>query len=45
MHIPSGCRFHPRCPLAEQRCQQQDPALVEVSAGRSAACLLVPALR
>lgn len=23
--IPSGCRFHPRCPLASDRCRQEDP--------------------
>jgi oligopeptide/dipeptide ABC transporter ATP-binding protein len=24
-HIPQGCSFHPRCPLAEKICQRQDP--------------------
>jgi peptide/nickel transport system ATP-binding protein len=36
---PSGCRFHPRCPIAEDRCRTIDPALAEV-AGRRAACLV-----
>ncbi|CAG2127657.1 ABC transporter ATP-binding protein [Cupriavidus plantarum] len=27
---PSGCRFHPRCPLAEQRCRDEAPALREI---------------
>jgi oligopeptide/dipeptide ABC transporter ATP-binding protein len=25
--VPSGCRFHPRCPLAVEKCRTQDPAL------------------
>ncbi len=43
--IPSGCRFHPRCPVAETRCTETDPALHRpagsVSADHQAACLLV----
>jgi peptide/nickel transport system ATP-binding protein len=34
---PSGCPFHPRCPLAIDRCRQEEPQLREV-AGRMAAC-------
>lgn len=40
-HVPSGCRFHPRCPVAFDRCSTVDPALSEVSPGHSAACLLL----
>jgi oligopeptide/dipeptide ABC transporter ATP-binding protein len=36
-HRPSGCPFHPRCPLAIDRCRAERPALREV-AGRSVAC-------
>jgi oligopeptide/dipeptide ABC transporter ATP-binding protein len=25
--LPPGCRFHPRCPLAQAVCSEQDPAL------------------
>lgn len=25
--IPSGCRFHPRCPLADEECRDEEPAL------------------
>jgi oligopeptide/dipeptide ABC transporter ATP-binding protein len=40
--IPSGCRFHPRCPLAFDRCPVEDPALRRVGRDHAAACLLVP---
>jgi len=37
---PPGCRFHPRCPYAFERCRTEWPALLEVSKGRSVACWL-----
>jgi oligopeptide/dipeptide ABC transporter ATP-binding protein len=37
---PSGCRFHPRCPIAVERCKTERPALREVTAGHSARCHL-----
>lgn len=40
-HIPSGCRFHPRCPVAFEACPKIDPQLRTVSAEQAAACLLV----
>ena len=39
--IPSGCRFHPRCPLAFERCPTVDPPLFVVGPDHQAACLLV----
>ncbi|MDQ2674564.1 MAG: ABC transporter ATP-binding protein [Chloroflexota bacterium] len=39
--IPSGCRFHPRCPLAFDRCPVEDPPLFPVGPDHQAACLLV----
>jgi len=39
-HIPSGCRFHPRCPLAFDRCRVEEPPLFDVGAGHEAACWL-----
>ena len=42
VNIPSGCRFHPRCPVAEARCQNEDPQLRPAGgAGQQAACLLI----
>jgi oligopeptide/dipeptide ABC transporter ATP-binding protein len=35
---PAGCRFHPRCPLASDRCKEETPALVEVRPGHRVAC-------
>jgi oligopeptide/dipeptide ABC transporter ATP-binding protein len=40
---PSGCRFHPRCPYAFERCYTDEPPLVSLAGGRSAACWLQPA--
>ncbi|MCB9135394.1 MAG: ABC transporter ATP-binding protein [Anaerolineales bacterium] len=39
--LPSGCRFHPRCPVAVAACKASDPAYVQVAEGHEAACLLV----
>jgi oligopeptide/dipeptide ABC transporter ATP-binding protein len=41
INLPSGCRFHPRCPVAFERCPEVDPKLVQVSNGHEAACLLI----
>lgn len=41
INIPSGCRFHPRCPVAMDVCKQSDPPLITVSQSHQAACLLV----
>jgi oligopeptide/dipeptide ABC transporter ATP-binding protein len=37
-HLPAGCTFHPRCPLADERCRQEIPALVAHGAGHEVAC-------
>jgi oligopeptide/dipeptide ABC transporter ATP-binding protein len=39
-HPPVACRFHPRCPYAFDRCRQEDPPLLRVASGRTAACWL-----
>lgn len=40
---PSGCRFHPRCPIAVDRCRAEDPVLREVVPGVDVACHLAEA--
>ena len=40
--LPAGCRFHPRCPFAVEKCQREVPPLVEVTPGHPAACWLAP---
>ena len=40
VQIPSGCRFHPRCPKRFDRCDQEEPVLREVSAGHWVSCHL-----
>ena len=37
-----GCRFHPRCPFADDRCRHEDPVLREVAPAHRAACLKAP---
>ena len=39
-HVPTGCRFHPRCPIAQEICTHNDPALEPVlsAARHRAAC-------
>ena len=37
-HVPPGCAFAPRCPLADAHCTREDPALVADDAGRRVAC-------
>jgi peptide/nickel transport system ATP-binding protein len=38
---PSGCAFHPRCPVAVARCRAETPALAQIAPGRRAACWLL----
>ena len=40
LNPPSGCVFHPRCPIAIERCQGEVPPLREITPGHWAACLL-----
>ena len=40
--LPSGCRFHPRGPYAQDRCRAEDPALRTVAEAQAAACHFAP---
>jgi len=41
LDLPSGCPFHTRCPLREDRCVREVPALRTVATGHQVACHLV----
>lgn len=38
--MPTGCRFAPRCPMATQRCREEQPALMDVAAGHQVRCFM-----
>ena len=40
IHPPAGCPFHPRCPVAVDRCRTEPPPLREIAPGHLAACHL-----
>ena len=40
--MPAGCKFNPRCPLADDRCRAEEPPLVEIKPGHRAACWKAP---
>ncbi len=43
LNPPRGCRFHPRCPVAIEKCAVDEPAFIEVSPDHWVACHLVQA--
>ena len=38
--MPTGCRFAPRCPMATQRCREEQPALMDVAAEHQVRCFM-----
>jgi oligopeptide/dipeptide ABC transporter ATP-binding protein len=40
--LPIGCRFHPRCPFAVEKCRRELPPLRDITPGHQAACWLAP---
>lgn len=38
INLPSGCRFHPRCPFKSEICSEEEPPFVEVREGHFVAC-------
>jgi peptide/nickel transport system ATP-binding protein len=38
----TGCRFHPRCPFAIERCRNEDPPLLDLGNGHESACWRAP---
>ncbi|MEE9253909.1 MAG: ABC transporter ATP-binding protein [Pseudomonadales bacterium] len=38
IHPPSGCRFHTRCPMANERCSREVPAVETIAEGHDVAC-------
>jgi len=40
IHLPSGCRFHTRCPIMVESCRAEEPKLMDVGKGHLVACHL-----
>jgi len=38
INIPAGCRFHPRCKYADERCRTEEPVLIKTKGGQFVAC-------
>ena len=38
INLPSGCRFHPRCPFCLPECKKEEPKLIEIETGHRVAC-------
>jgi len=38
LNVPTGCRFHPRCPLAQEICRSTEPPLARLAGKHASAC-------
>ncbi|WP_248909874.1 ABC transporter ATP-binding protein [Halocatena marina] len=38
VNVPSGCAYHPRCPMADERCRHEDPDFRNVDSSHLSAC-------
>ncbi|MDH3247881.1 MAG: ABC transporter ATP-binding protein [Acidimicrobiia bacterium] len=38
LNPPTGCRFHPRCPYATERCSTEEPPITDIDSGHQVAC-------
>lgn len=45
LHFPEGCKFHPRCIFATEKCRKQEPVLMEVEAKHLVRCWHVEKVR
>ena len=43
-NLPTGCKFHPRCPHATELCSRQQPQITEVAPGHKVRCLICEGL-
>lgn len=37
-NLPTGCKFHPRCPLADEKCRTEEPEIKEIDPGHKVRC-------
>ena len=43
-NLPSGCKFHPRCPYAQQICREQSPTSKDIGENHKVKCLIYEGL-
>jgi len=45
LHFPEGCKFHPRCVFATEKCRKEEPPLVEIEKNHSVCCWHIEKVR